>query len=33
MFAMCTEFASGFCWYQAHRLMRDVIPDIDALGV
>ncbi len=33
MSAMCTEFASDFCCYQAHCLMRDVLPEIDALGV
>ncbi|GKW36672.1 hypothetical protein PEC301875_06960 [Pectobacterium carotovorum subsp. carotovorum] len=33
MSAMCTELASDFCWYQAHRLMCDVLSKVDALGV
>lgn len=33
MSAMCTEFASDFCCYQAHRLICVVISEADALGV
>lgn len=33
MSAMCTEFASDFCCYQAGCLMCGILPEVDALGV